>query len=58
MNVIKEIWDRIQTNPDISARDAILKIRDRIKPKKMNGKEQNSQQILWGKVYIDSLRLL
>ena len=57
-NALEDIRYGSQIPPYINARDARFKMPNRIRQTKINGKEQKSQQRVWEKVYIKSLRML
>ena len=54
MNALKDILYGIQIHPELNERYARLKSSDCIKKGNMNGNDQNSEQIVWTKVSINS----
>ena len=55
---LHDIRDGNQTHPKIDKREARMAIRDRIKQKKCNGKENQELRTKWEKVYTEFLVLL
>ena len=58
MDDIEYIWDGSYLYLNMNTKDSRLRYMTILENRKMNEKEENYQQIIWGNVYIKYFRLL